>query len=141
MARTRTAAGPSGYTILVVDDQEEICISNKFLLEREGHQVLTAASGAEALSLFRSRQVHLVIVDYFMPGMSGEEVVQEIRKLDEEAQILLQTGYSGEKPPREMLHTLAIQGYHDKTDGPDRLLVWVDVALKACAPASAAVKA
>jgi signal transduction histidine kinase len=133
MARTRTAAGPSGYTILVVDDQEEICISNKFLLEREGHQVLTAASGAEALSLFRSRQVHLVIVDYFMPGMSGEEVVQEIRKLDEEVQILLQTGYSGEKPPREMLRTLAIQGYHDKTDGPDRLLLWVEVALKACA--------
>jgi len=133
MARTRTAAEPSGYTILVVDDQEEIRISNKFLLEREGHQVLTAASGAEALSLFRSRQVHLVIVDYFMPGMSGEAVVQEIRKLDEDVQILLQTGYSGEKPPREMLHTLAIQGYHDKTDGPDRLLVWVDVALKVCA--------
>jgi signal transduction histidine kinase len=46
-------------------------------------------------------------------------------------QIILQTGYSGEKPPREMLKLLDIQGYHDKSEGPDRLLFWVDVALKA----------
>jgi signal transduction histidine kinase len=131
MARKRVAAGPSGYTILVVDDQEEILISTQLLLEREGHRVLTAASGEEALTLFQPDQVHLVIVDYFMPYMSGEELVQEIRKRDENVQIVLQTGYSGEKPPREMLHVLAIQGYHDKTDGPDRLLLWVDVALKA----------
>src|SRR5439155_1091057 len=44
---------------------------------------------------------------------------------------VLQTGYAGEKPPREMLSRLAIQGYHDKTDGPDGLLLWVDVAFKA----------
>jgi signal transduction histidine kinase len=131
MARKHGTAQSSGYTILVVDDQEEILISVQLLLEREGHRVLTAASGEEALALFRRQPVHLVIVDYFMPQMSGEEVVQEIRKLDEDVQILLQTGYSGERPPREMLHILAIQGYHDKADGPERLLLWVDVALKA----------
>ena len=131
MARKRTAAGPSGYTILVVDDQEETLISNRLLLEKEGHRVLTAASGEEALSLFRHHQVDLVIADYFMPRMSGEDLVREIRKIDEDVQILLQTGYSGEKPPREMLRLLDIQGYHDKTEGPDRLLLWVDVALKA----------
>lgn len=133
MARKRATVEPSGYTILVVDDQEEILISNKLLLEREGHRVLTAASGEEALSLFRPGAVHLVLVDYFMPQMSGEEVVWEIRKRNEDVQILLQTGYSGEKPPREMLRSLDIQGYHDKSEGPDRLLLWVDVALKACA--------
>lgn len=130
MARRRTTADPSGYTILVIDDQEEILISNRLLLEREGHHVLTAARGEEALALFRPGQIHLVIVDYFMPRMSGEEVVRAIRTLDEDVQIILQTGYSGEKPPREMLRLLDIQGYHDKTDGPDRLLLWVDVALK-----------
>jgi signal transduction histidine kinase len=131
MARKHAAAPPSGYTILVVDDQEEILISNRLLLEKEGHTVLTAASGEEALTMFRPGAVHLLIVDYFMPGMSGAEVVQEIRKRNEEVQILLQTGYSGEKPPREMLRSLAIQGYHDKSEGPDRLLLWVEVALRA----------
>jgi len=132
MARKRITAEPSGYTILVIDDQEEILISTRLLLEREGHQVLTAASGEEALTLFRNHHVHLVISDYFMPGMSGERVVQEIRKIDRDVQILLQTGYSGEKPPWEMLRVLDIQGYHDKSEGPDRLLLWVNIALKAC---------
>jgi len=131
VARKHTVAQPSGYTILIVDDQEEVLISVRLLLEREGHHVLTAAGGEEALALFRHCPVQLAIVDYFMPRMSGEEVVQEIRKLDQDVQILLQTGYSGEKPPLEMLRALAIQGYHDKSEGPDHLLLWVEVALKA----------
>lgn len=133
MARKRTTAGHSGYTILVVDDQEEVLISAKLLLERDGHRVLTAASGEDALALFRDHHIDLVIVDYFMPRMSGEAVVKEIRKLDENVQILLQTGYSGEKPPRDMLRALDIQGYHDKSEGPERLLLWVDTALTAAA--------
>src|SRR5256885_2861555 len=131
MARQPAGGQPSGSSMLVVDDQQEVLLSVKLLLEREGHHVLTAASGEEALALFRRERVHLVLVDYFMPRISGEAVIHEIRKLDEEVQILLQTGYSGEKPPREMLRALAIQGYHDKTEGPEKLLLWIDVALKA----------
>lgn len=131
MARKRTTTGPSGYSILVVDDQEEALISTKLLLEREGHQVFTAISGEGALALLRPGQFELIIIDYFMPSMSGEELVQQIRMIDEDVQVLLQTGYSGEKPPREVLHLLDIQGYHDKSEGPDHLLLWVDVALKA----------
>jgi len=131
MTRRRRTSEPSGRQILVVDDQEETLVSNRLLLEREGHLVRTALSGEEALALFRPGETHLVIVDYFMPRMSGEEIIQAIRALDADVQIILQTGYSGEKPPRDMLRLLDIQGYHDKTDGPDRLLLWVDVALKA----------
>jgi signal transduction histidine kinase len=131
MTLPRTVAAASGYTILVVDDQEEALMSTRFLLEKDGHRVLTATSGEEALALFRPGEVQLIIVDYFMPGMSGEELVQEIRQRDQDAQILLQTGYSGEKPPREMLRLLDIQGYHDKVEGPERLRLWIDVALKA----------
>lgn len=131
MARRRITAKPSGHQILVVDDQEETLVSNRLLLEREGHRVFTASSGEEALTLFRPGAMHLVIVDYFMPRMSGEDVVQAIRERDTDVQIVLQTGYAGEKPPREMLRLLDIQGYHDKTDGPGRLLLWVDIALKA----------
>src|SRR2546428_13955873 len=127
VARKHTVAQPSGYTILIVDDQEEVLISVRLLLEREGHHVLTAAGGEEALALFRHCPVHLAIVDYFMPRMSGEEVVQEIRKLDQDVQILLQTRDSGGRPPLEILRASAIQRYHDKTEGPDRLLRWAYV--------------
>lgn len=131
MTRKRTAYRESGFTVLVVDDQEETLESVSALLGREGHRVLTADSGAKALDLFRRNEVHLLLVDYFMPRMTGEELVREIRRLDRHVQIVLQTGYSGEKPPRQMLRDLDIQGYHSKSDGPERLLLWVDVALKA----------
>lgn len=131
MARKRHEAVASGSTVLVVDDQQEVLTSVRLLLEREGHRVLLAESGAQALATFAAETVDLVLVDYCMPRMTGEQVVAEIRKIDRDVQIVLQTGYSGEKPPRDMLRQLAIQGYHDKTEGPDRLLLWVDVALKA----------
>jgi len=133
MARKRIYVEPSGYSILVVDDQEETLVSSKLLLEREGHRVLTAVGGREALSLINEEQFDLIVVDYFMPQMNGEELVRAIRKIDADVQIILQTGYSGEKPPRQMLRLLDIQGYHDKSEGPDHLLLWVDVALKATA--------
>lgn len=117
------------HTILVVDDQEETLASVRLLLEREGHTVLTADSGAKALALYKEHDVHLLLVDYFMPRMNGEQLVREIRRFDPYVQIILQTGYSGQKPPRVMLRELDIQGYHDKADGPDRLLLWVDVGL------------
>jgi signal transduction histidine kinase len=121
----------SGHTILVVDDQEETRTSTRRLLEREGHTVLVAESGEQALALFRERPVTLVLVDYFMPRMTGAQVVRQMRTLSPYVQIILLTGYSGEKPPRVMLAELDIQGYHDKADGPEKLLLWVDVALKA----------
>ena len=96
MARKRIIVEPSGYSILVVDDQEETLVSSKLLLEREGHRVLTAVGGREALSLINEEQFDLIVVDYFMPQMNGEELVRAIRKIDADVQIILQTGYSGE---------------------------------------------
>jgi len=119
----------TGHAILVVDDQEETLASVRQLLEREGHTVFTAESGAKALALYKENEIHLLLVDYFMPRMNGEQLVREIRRVDPYVQIILQTGYSGQKPPRVMLRELDIQGYHDKADGPDRLLLWVDVGL------------
>jgi len=120
----------SGHTILVVDDQEEAVISVRRLLEREGHLVITAGSGDEALAVLQETDVHVVILDYFMPRMTGAQLVEQIRTFDPYVQIILQTGYAGENPAREMLDQLDIQGYHDKADDPERLLLWIGVALK-----------
>jgi signal transduction histidine kinase len=126
----RSIRKASEYTILVVDDQEDTLVSVGSLLEREGHRVLTAQSGQQALEILATQDVHLLIVDYFMPRMNGAQLVREVRSADPFVQIILQTGYAGEQPPRMMLAELDIQGYHDKADDPERLLIWVDVALK-----------
>ncbi len=130
MAR-KSSRAPTNHRILVVDDQEEILLSVRSLLERKGHEVLTAESGPQALEILREHDIHLLVVDYFMPRMTGEELVRHIRTFDPYVQIILQTGYSGEKPANQMMAELDIQGYHDKGDGPEKLLLWVDVGLKA----------
>jgi diguanylate cyclase (GGDEF)-like protein len=131
MARKYQGATSSGHTILVIDDSPEILESTRLLLESEGHRVLTAADGESGLRVLTREPVQLILCDYFMPAMTGEEVVRRIRETDQIVQIILVTGYSGEKPARVMMRELDIQGYHDKGEGGERLLLWVDTALKA----------
>ncbi len=131
MARLNSKKPLNGKRILLIDDQEDYRIGTQTLLEREGFEVITAVNGTEAVEMVKLQHFDLVLLDYFMPGgMTGEEVVKEIRKFNEYIQVILQTGYSGENPPREMMRELDIQGYHDKSDGPEKLLLWVDVGLK-----------
>ena len=121
----------AGKTVLLVDDDVDYLQITRMMLEHEGHQVLTANNGPEGLNLLRDRPVDLLLLDYFMPGMTGEEVVARLREFNPFVQVILQTGYASERPPRDMLRRLDIQGYHDKTEGPEKLLLWVDVGLKA----------
>ncbi|MBX3011165.1 MAG: HD domain-containing protein [Caldilineaceae bacterium] len=120
---------PSDFTILVVDDNEEFLAAIVELLTSEGYSVLWATTGQAAIERCRQHEIHLLILDYRLPDLSGEEVVRQVRTFDLELQILLQTGHT-ETPPRQLLHALAIQGYHSKIDGPEKFLLWVDTILK-----------
>ncbi|MFV9506358.1 MAG: EAL domain-containing protein [Oscillochloridaceae bacterium umkhey_bin13] len=66
-------------TILVVDDQEIIRELLERLLRTNGHRVLTAASGAKAIALLRVNPVDMIFLDMMMPGMSGVEVLQQLK--------------------------------------------------------------
>jgi two-component system, cell cycle response regulator len=130
MARLRQQNLATGHKVLIVDDDLTLLQTLEQLLLREGHQVFAVTNGDEAVKLCQTHEPHLILLDYFMPGMTGEDVVRAVRKFNNEVQIVLQTGYASERPARTMLRELDIQGYHDKSEGPEKLLVWVDVALK-----------
>jgi len=119
------------YTILVVDDDPDTLVLAQAQLARHGHRVLVASSAEEALSVFLANEVHLLIVDYVMPGMDGGQLVRAIRGFDPFIQIVVQTAYAAKRPSQQVLDELDIQGYHDKTDGAQRLMAWVTVCLRA----------
>jgi diguanylate cyclase (GGDEF)-like protein len=131
--RKHRQTNDTGRVLLLVDDDADYLEATRVLLESEGHQVLLAHDGSGALRVLGSHAAEVLLLDYFMPGLTGEEVVTELRKTNQRIQVVLQTGYSSERPPREMLKRLDIQGYHDKSDGPDKLLLWADAALKQAA--------
>lgn len=71
--------GDGSSVLLVVDDYPENLISMRALLQREDWQVMTAASGLEALELLLAHEVDLVLLDVRMPGMDGFEVARLMR--------------------------------------------------------------
>ena len=65
--------------ILIADDEPNIVISLEFLMKREGHQVLVARDGEQALAMIRAERPDLVLLDVMMPRLSGFEVCQAVR--------------------------------------------------------------
>lgn len=82
------------HTILCVDDEENILNSLKRLLRREPYRLLTARNGAEGLKIFEQNQVHLVITDQRMPGMSGIEFLAKVRAKYPDVLRIILTGYT-----------------------------------------------
>jgi signal transduction histidine kinase len=79
--------------VLVVDDEEWARILIKRFVSLKGHTVLTAASGQEALEIFRREPVDLVITDRAMPDMGGDQIAAEIKRLSPETPVVMLTGF------------------------------------------------
>ena len=71
------------YRILVVEDQREISDIVSKYLAKEGYSVCVANNGFEALDYFNKQDFHLVLLDIMLPGISGFDVLKEIRKISE----------------------------------------------------------
>lgn len=82
-----------GKHILLVDDDPAVRESLKLLLSIDRHTVTEASSGHEALHLFTGAQFDLVILDYLMPDMLGEELARHIKNLAPNQPILMVTAY------------------------------------------------
>lgn len=74
-----SASSPSEKTVLIVDDDEFICLFLKTVLERDGFVTEVAYNGEAALEVVRSRAVDLVLLDWMMPVLSGFEVLKALQ--------------------------------------------------------------
>jgi CheY-like chemotaxis protein len=78
--------------ILLADDQPEVRSTIKLLLRLDEHSVAEAGNGREALDLFRPNLFDLVITDYAMPEMRGDELAENLKRLAPSQPILMLTG-------------------------------------------------
>ncbi|MCW5610077.1 MAG: response regulator [Rubrivivax sp.] len=67
------------HRILIADDEPNILISLEFLMKREGHEVLLARDGREALDTIRRERPELVLLDVMMPALTGFEVCAAVK--------------------------------------------------------------
>ena len=80
--------------VLVVDDEDDIRALIDEILSEEGYSVTAVPSGEAALDIFREDHEHLVITDIRMGGMSGIQLLEEIRKLDPDALVIIITSHA-----------------------------------------------
>ena len=80
--------------ILVVDDEELNRDLLQQILGREGYQVAIAANGQEAMALLRQETFHVVLTDLKMPGMTGVEVIRELKMLAPSTVGIIHTAYA-----------------------------------------------
>jgi len=79
--------------ILVVDDEKLIRWSLKQNLEKENYEVFTASTGEEAMDLFNQELPDLILQDIKLPGKSGLEILENVKKLREESLVIMMTAY------------------------------------------------
>ena len=84
-------------TILVVEDEIEVRALTCRILRERGYKVIGAADGKDALRLVRAHkeEIHLVITDVIMPGMSGKELVAQLKAVRPQIEALYVSGYTG----------------------------------------------
>ncbi|MBW2350303.1 MAG: response regulator [Deltaproteobacteria bacterium] len=79
--------------VLIVDDERPILEILDLSLSSEGYEVLTAENGEKALEIFEKQRPKLVLTDIKMPGIDGIEVLQRIKKIDDQVEVIVITGH------------------------------------------------
>jgi CheY-like chemotaxis protein len=82
------------YQILVVDDEPTVCKAIQMMLRYYGHDVQTANDGETALALFETGQFDLIITDYLMPEMKGDQLVTQMKRCRPDQRIIMVTAFA-----------------------------------------------
>lgn len=110
------------FTILIVDDEIEYQRAFSFILTSNGYQVLTCSNGQEALENLSRNPVDLVMTDLKMPGMDGMELVQRVKDIYPDIEIMIITAFGTiESAVQAMKH--GATGYFIKSSDPSTLLL------------------
>ncbi len=123
----------NGYKIIAVDDEMGIVDSLSIFLKKSGYDFTGVTNPLEAIERVKNEHFDLMILDFIMTPIHGDQVVEEIRKFNKELYILLLTGHKDLAPPLETIRMLDIQGYCEKSDKFDQLLLLIESGIKSIA--------
>lgn len=123
-------AGEGGYTLLFVDDEENVLNALRRIFLEENYVILTALSGAEALEILENRKVHLIISDHRMPQMTGAELLREAKQRWPETIRIMLTGYADVHSIMGAVNEGAVYKFITKPWNDEDLRLTVSLALQ-----------
>ena len=91
------------YTILIVDDEANLLEVLAVALENMGYGTVTAETAEEALAVLEEREVHLVLSDLRLPGLSGRELMEKVKAANPDLPVVIMTAYASLKEAVEII--------------------------------------
>jgi len=113
-------------TILCIDDHWKGLIARKMLLEKSGYKVIEASGEDDGLKLFRSREVDAVVLDYQIPGTTGDAVAAKMKSINSSVPIMMLSAY-GPLPKNKLS---SIDSFLTKSQSTDTLLTALQTMLQ-----------
>ena len=117
-------------SILTLDDDPIITSTIQAYFDRSGYQVDVENDPYRAIERVRENHYDILLLDFLMSPICGDQVVEEIRKFNREIFIILLTGHKSMAPPIKTIRQLDIQGYYEKSDRFDQLELLVESCVK-----------
>lgn len=118
-----------GIKIMIIDDDSGIIDSIKGILE-DKYYIQGSTSSKEGLKKLKSEKFDILILDYYIDELNANNVIDEIRKYDNDLYIILLTGFGEKVPGMKSLETLKIQNYYEKDGNFERLIVFIEGIIK-----------
>lgn len=118
------------YTILALDDDRIMTETLQSYFENSGFRVDIENDPYAAIERVRRGQYDILLLDFLMDPICGDEVVAQIRAFNQELFIILLTGHKSMAPPIRTIRELDIQGYYEKSDRFDQLELLVESCVK-----------
>lgn len=130
MRKNRVEAEKNPFSILALDDDEVMTVTLQSYFQSSGFKVDIENDPNRAIEMVRENNYDILLLDFLMRPICGDEVVAKIRKFNKEIFIILLTGHKSIAPPIKTIRDLDIQGYYEKSDRFDQLELLVESCVK-----------
>lgn len=130
MRKSKLKSLQNNFSILTLDDDPIMTSTLQAFFQRSGYHVDVEHEPYRAIERIRQGQYDILLLDFLMTPICGDQVVAEIRKFNKELFIILLTGHKSVAPPIKTIRELDIQGYYEKSDRFDQLELLVESCVK-----------
>ena len=118
------------YKLMIVDDDTGLIDSITSYLVRNGYNVTGLTDPNEGLEILKKEDYDLLILDYFMTPIKGDDFISKLREFDHDLYVILLTGHKDLAPPFATIKAFDIQAYCEKSHKLDQLLLLVESGIK-----------
>lgn len=130
MRKNRAGKEKNGFKMFILDDDRNILEALGANFRTKGYEVVTQENPLEALRQMEEEHYDILILDFIMTPVCGDEVVARLRKFDQRIYVIMLTGHKELAPPLNTIRELEIQGYCEKSSRYDQLELLVESCVK-----------